>query len=330
MKKQWFSVHAYLDKLWYKNAFERWFFLPFSWVYHAIIVLRRCYLKKNRQQHFSVPIIVVGNITVGGVGKTPLVIALAEQLQARGLRVGIVSRGYGALATHFPHEVCETDCASYVGDEPHILAKRARCPVVIAPERVQAVRYLLDKYQSQVIISDDGLQHYKMGRAIEIAVIDGTRGLGNGLCLPAGPLREGASRLRQVDFVIVNGSTKPGTYRMDLQPGQLTQLTTGDEMALSQLQTPVAAVAGIGNPSRFFTMLRTLGVAFNSYPFADHYQFQQSDLLLPEKMIVMTEKDAVKCHKFATDSMYFLPVDAKVGDEFWDALWAHKQLQGYV
>lgn len=321
---------TFIDKLWYSRHPLRWLLLPATLVYQAIVGLRRFYLQRFKQQHVSVPIIVVGNLTVGGVGKTPLVIALAHELQARGLRVGIVSRGYGATVGVFPHEVDVDEMAALVGDEPLLLAKRTHCPVVIAPKRMQAVHYLLDKYQSQVIISDDGLQHYAMGRAIEIAVIDGVRGLGNGLCLPAGPLRERPNRLNGVDFIVVNGGTWPGGYCMNLQPGMFTQLVSGKTVGVEQLAAPVAAVAAIGHPQRFFSTLTALGVTFKAYVFDDHHQFQSSELCFLEKMMVMTEKDAVKCHAFATDEMYFLPVNAVVSGGFWDALWSHKQLQGYV
>lgn len=319
-----------IDKLWYSRHPARWLLFPAALAYEAIVGIRRNYLQHFKQEQFSVPIIVVGNLTVGGVGKTPLVIALVHALQSRGLRVGIVSRGYGANAKTFPHEVRLDDAAELVGDEPLLLAQKAHCPIVIAPKRVQAVRYLLDKYQSQVIISDDGLQHYAMGRAIEIAVIDGVRGLGNGMSLPAGPLRERANRLNRVDFIVVNGGTWPGGYRMDLQPGMFTQIVSGKTVPIEQLVMPVAAMAAIGHPQRFFTTLKTLGVAFKAYPFADHHHFQLNELRFPEKMMVMTEKDAVKCQAFATDDMYFLPVKAVVQDGFWDALWSHQQLQGYV
>lgn len=319
-------MRSIIEASWYTRHPLRWLLFPFALIYQAITGLRRIYLQRFYQHPFSVPIIVVGNITVGGVGKTPLVIALAHQLQARGLRVGIVSRGYGATVTDFPHEVNVGEAAVWVGDEPLLVAKKAGCPVVISPDRVQAVQYLLDKHQSQVVISDDGLQHYKMGRAIEIAVIDGLRGLGNGLCLPAGPLREGAKRLQQVDFVVVNGGSWPGAYRMDLQPGAITRLVNGEAIQATDLSQPSAAVAAIGHPQRFFSTLNTLGIRFTAYPFADHHQYQPDELKLPEKTVVMTEKDAVKCQAFATDDMYFLPVDAVVYDGFWDALWSHPSL----
>ena len=328
--KKWLFNLTTIDKLWYTRHPLRWLLRPLAWVYQLVTVLRRLYLQHFCQQNCSVPIIVVGNITVGGVGKTPLVIALTQQLAARGVRVGIVSRGYGATVRNFPHDVSVHDTAKQVGDEPLLLAKKTGAPVVISPNRMQAVRYLLDNYNSQVIISDDGLQHYRMGRAIEIAVIDGVRGLGNGLCLPAGPLRESVARLKQVDFIVVNGGEYPLGYRMDLKPGELTRLTDGKKMSLAQLPCPIAAIAAIGHPLRFFETLTSLGVSFNAYPFPDHHQFQPNELKLLEKTVVMTEKDAVKCIAFAASNMYFLPVEAVVCDEFWDALWSHKQLQGYV
>ena len=323
-------VLTIINSLWYQRNPVRWILYPFALIYQAVSMLRRGYLQCFRQQRFSVPVIVVGNLTVGGVGKTPFVIALALQLRAKGLRVGIVSRGYGATIPCFPHEIKENDNAAHVGDEPLLLARKTACPVVIAPKRVDAVRYLLDIHQSQIIISDDGLQHYAMGRAIEIVVIDSMRGLGNGLCLPAGPLREGTGRLQQVDFILANGGEWTGAYRMDLVPGPLTKLSNNKQVEVTELKGTIAAVAGIGNPQRFFATLNQLGIVFKPYPFADHHCFQADELNIAADSIVMTEKDAVKCQVFATEKMYFLPVDAQVNSGFWDALWAHKQLQGLV
>lgn len=319
-----------IDNLWYSKHPLRWVLWPFSLIYGAIIRLRRSYLLHFRQQRFPVPVIVVGNLTVGGVGKTPLVIALAQQMQSKGLRVGIVSRGYGASINQFPHEVSFEDSASLVGDEPLLLAKKAGCPVVIAPKRVQAVQYLLKKHQCQIILSDDGLQHYAMGRAIEIVVIDGIRKVGNGFCLPAGPLRENVRRLRESDLIVVNGGEWPGAYQMDLQPGELTHLATGQTVDIQSLSSPVAAVAAIGNPQRFFRTLHSMGIALKKYPFPDHHHFQRNELQFTEKAVVMTEKDAVKCQSFAADTWYFLPVEAKLSDSFWQALWSHERLQGYI
>lgn len=328
--KQWFVKQINIETCWYTIHLSRWFLWPLAWIYQFIVVIRRYYLTHFCQKRWAVPIIVVGNITVGGVGKTPLVIALVQQLQARGVRVGIVSRGYGATIQPFPHEVTQHDTACSVGDEPLLLHQKTHVPVVIAPKRAQAVDYLLNQHQVQVIISDDGLQHYRMGRAIEMAVIDGIRNLGNGLCLPAGPLREPPKRLKQVDFVVVNDPLKAAAYSMMLQPGQLIRLIDGLPIDPAILSSKFAAIAGIGHPERFFTTLRSLNISFNPYSFPDHYRFEFNDLSLPERYIVMTEKDAVKCRSFATSNMYVLPVHAVVCDEFWTALWSHKQLKGCV
>ena len=319
-----------LQSLWYGRHPLRWFLLPATGLYLLATNVRRAYLRRFREEQFSVPVIVVGNVTVGGVGKTPLVIALAMQLKARGLRVGIVSRGYGGKRSVPLQEVFVDSNPLIVGDEPLLLSQKTACPVVVAKRRVLAVRYLLKKYQCQVILSDDGLQHYALGRAIEIAVVDGTRGLGNGFCLPAGPLRERASRLSKVDFIVVNGGVWPKAYRMDLVPGAFTQLKSGMPVASCDLLKPIAAVAAIGNPERFFTTLRGMQIAFQAYPFPDHHRFQEREWRFAEKTVVMTEKDAVKCQAFATEAMVVLPVTAHLCDEFWQALWSHEQLKNYV
>lgn len=319
-----------INKFWYNYHPLRWLLVPFSCIYQLVVAIRRFFLQQFCQQLFAVPIIVVGNLSVGGVGKTPLVIALAHKLSRAGIRVGIVSRGYGASIGHFPYEVSPDDEAAVVGDEPLLLARRTGCPVVIAPKRTQAVQYLLDKYQCHLIISDDGLQHYKMGRALEIVVIDGKRGLGNGLCLPAGPLREGVKRLRQADFVVVNSGKWPNAYQMNIIPEELTQLTTRRKTASEQLKGSIAAVAAIGNPQRFFDTLDAMGLSYTPYSFADHHCFQPEEFCFTEDLIIMTEKDAVKCTAFATDKMYFLPVHASVDDKFWQKIWSHKQLQGCI
>lgn len=317
------------DKLWYEKHPLRWVLWPFSLIYQLVACLRCLWLKLFRQQQFAVPIIVVGNLTVGGVGKTPLVIALAQALSAKGLRVGIVSRGYGAGIKTFPYAVTSKDPSTLVGDEPSLIVKKTDCPLVIAPKRVEAVQYLLKNFQSQVIISDDGLQHHAMGRAIEIVVLDGVRGLGNGLCLPAGPLRESSRRLSTVDFLVVNGGEWPNAYKMTLNPGVLTQVGSTNTISPEQLIMPVAAVAGIGHPERFFTTLKNLSIHFKPYAFADHHAFIKTDLQFAEKNVVMTEKDAVKCQAFADPSWYFLPVEAQLSASFWQALWSHEQLKGY-
>ncbi|TAL66131.1 MAG: tetraacyldisaccharide 4'-kinase, partial [Legionella sp.] len=296
-----------IEKFWYSSHPLSSLLRPLSWGFQFVTTLRRHYLQTFCQKKIAVPIIVVGNITVGGVGKTPLVIALAQQLQAKGLRVGIVSRGYGAKRKEFPYEVLLSDTALEVGDEPLLIAKKTRCPVVIAPQRMAAVDYLLAKHQSQIIISDDGLQHYRMGRAIEIAVIDGVRGLGNGLCLPAGPLRESPRRLQQVDFLVVNEGTWDKAYPMTLQPGKITALADEAPVEQQVFTEKVAAVAAIGNPQRFYKTLSQLGIKFNTYSYPDHYHFKLDDLNYSESQVIMTEKDAVKCRSFLLEKLYYLP-----------------------
>lgn len=312
-----------IDFIWYKKNPLAWLFWPISLIYQSVAFIRRNYLQIFSQHKFDIPIIVVGNISVGGVGKTPLVIAIADKLRERGMKVGIVSRGYGASVSQFPYEVKKNDSAQLVGDEPLLLALRTNCHVVIAPKRIDAVRYLLDNYQIDIIISDDGLQHYALGRALEIAVLDGTRLFGNGFCIPAGPLRESRKRLKKVDLVVINGLKKEynlglnSIYNMKFIPGQLTNLSSCESVFWQDIESPIAAVAGIGNPDRFFATLKELGAVFKPYYFADHHKFQKSDFYGIEKNIIMTEKDAVKCRDFATQNMYFLPINVSLDESFW-------------
>lgn len=325
-------MKAFFERMWYGEHPLTSLLKPLSWGFQKISSIRRWYQQQSQQQ-FSVPIIVVGNLSVGGVGKTPLVIALAQAFLQKGVRVGVVSRGYGATIKTFPHELSLDDTPLQVGDEPLLIARKCACPVVIAPRRTDAVEYLIHKHQSQVIISDDGLQHYRMGRALEIVVIDGLRLFGNGYCLPAGPLREDLSRLQEVDFLVVNGADVPaqaGTqykhapYIMNLKPKPLKCLV-GTSLK-SPPAEPVAAVAGIGNPQRFFDTLATLGIDYQPYAFPDHHQFTATDFKFQEKSVVMTEKDAVKCEAFAGNNWYVLPVEAELSDAFWQAFWSHEQI----
>lgn len=323
-------MSVFINQVWYGTMWPiQWLLSPFSLVYKLAMSIRRRYLERFCQMCSPVPLIVIGNISVGGVGKTPLVIELAQKLGEKGVKVGIVSRGYGAQIKQFPYEIQLNDEASLVGDEPLLLAQKTQCPVVIAPQRTAAIHYLLEHHQCQIILSDDGLQHYRMGRAIEIAVIDGTRGLGNGFCLPAGPLRESAARLKQVDFIIVNEGRWPNAYTMQLQPEPLMQLTTSKTVKPNELQGKIAAIAGIGNPQRFYSTLSKLDIKFTSYSYPDHYQFKANDLKHGADAVIMTEKDAIKCRSFAMNELYFLPVKAVLDDSFWDALWSHQQLQGF-
>jgi tetraacyldisaccharide 4'-kinase len=322
-------MFTFIDKLWYRNHRLQWVLSPFSWIYRLTSAIRRWFLQHFFQINCPVPLIVIGNLTVGGVGKTPLVIELAKRLKEKGLKVGIVSRGYGATVKAFPYEVQLNDEAKTVGDEPLLLAQKTLCPVVISPKRTEAVDYLLKNNHCEVILSDDGLQHYRMGRAIEIAVIDGTRGLGNGFCLPAGPLREPAHRLRQVDFIVVNEGQWSNAYSMVLKPDKIKQLSTGKDATADVFKGPWKAVAAIGNPQRFYSTLSQLGIEFDTCSYPDHYQFKPDDFNERTSCVIMTEKDAVKCRSFSSDNMYYLPVDAVLDEAFWSVFWSHQQLKGF-
>ena len=322
-------ISSWVDTLWYGHHPARLLLWPASLVFQVLSWMRRIWLEW-RCNPLPVPVIVIGNLTVGGVGKTPLVIALANHLMAQGLQVGIVSRGYGAKIKTFPHWVMADEDAQQVGDEPKLLAMKTSCPVVIDPNRRRAVDYLCQIQPTQIVISDDGLQHYALPRALEIVVIDGMRGMGSGLCLPAGPLREPIHRLQQVNFIVVNGQQTVHTqflpcgnvYNMTLEPTALRSFN-GTAVNWKDIKMPCSALAGIGHPERFFKVLKQLGVVFEPHKFADHHEFLPADLANLRKPIIMTEKDAVKCCAFATDAMYYLPVEAKLSDEFWTQIWGH-------
>ncbi|MBA2409157.1 MAG: tetraacyldisaccharide 4'-kinase [Gammaproteobacteria bacterium] len=309
--------------------------LPLAWTFRMIAGLRReQYLRRrNTLPRPPVPVVVVGNITVGGTGKTPLVIWLAELLKANGYRPGIISLGYGGRADHWPRIVTALSDPHQVGDEPVLIASRSHCPTAVAPDRFEAARALLEEYDCDVLIADDGLQHYGLVRDMEIAVIDGDKGLGNRWCLPAGPLREPPSRLRDVDLVIVHdrrgythlGDMRPGVarknpgvrasarYRMTLEAGQLVNLADANlRQPLEALRgCQVHALAAIGNPARFFDTLKAGGLVLQTHVFRDHHPFTARDLDFGDaQALVMTEKDAVKCRAFAQAHYWYLPVAA--------------------
>ncbi|MEM9243835.1 MAG: tetraacyldisaccharide 4'-kinase [Pseudomonadota bacterium] len=298
--------------------------LPFSYLFIAIVYLRqRLYawglLKTSR---FPVPIIVVGNITVGGTGKTPLVIYLVQQLQKMGHRPAIVSRGYGGSAKTTLLVNADTD-PRHCGDEPALMARRLHCPIVIGASRVQAVKKLLENVPTcTIIISDDGLQHYALARAIEIALIDGQRQLGNRRCLPAGPLRELPARLKQVDFVVTNGKSAhhfdhDATMRLQADH-HLHHVNDQPKKPCGDIRAKtVHAIAAIANPQRFFDTLRQLGFTIIAHSFPDHYFFKKEDICFSDdKIVIMTEKDAVKCRRFADQRHYYLPVNADFDNDF--------------
>jgi tetraacyldisaccharide 4'-kinase len=267
----------------------------------------------RRSEAVPVPLIVVGNISVGGTGKTPLVARLVELLREAGYQPGVISRGYGGQSAQWPRQVMADSDPRQVGDEPVLLARRSRCPVMVGPDRVAAARALLDTYGCNVILSDDGLQHYRLRRDLEIAVVDGFRRLGNGACLPAGPLREPPSRLREVDFVVGNGAARGSEYLMALRGDKAVNLTDpGISVTLAGFsQSTVHAVAGIGDPGRFFDHLRHARLRILEHPFPDHHAFCPEDLHFPQDLpVLMTEKDAVKCQAFAPEGCWYVPVSA--------------------
>jgi tetraacyldisaccharide 4'-kinase len=292
--------------------------------YGAIARLRRALYRAGwlHTQHFPVPIIVVGNVTVGGSGKTPLVIGLVNHLEAHGYRPGVVSRGYRGAAKKWPQYVNAGSDASDVGDEPVIIARRTHCPVVVDPDRCRAVTRLLEEFRCDVVVSDDGLQHHRLGRCLEILVVDGIHRFGNGFCLPAGPLREPSTDvINCVDLMVCNGG-QPSTdeFGMRLLPDTLTRvadLSTQAEVE-SFVDQKVHAVAGIGHPDRFFHELQRLGLAAHEHVFPDHHAFVAADFEFGDDLpVIMTEKDAVKCKTFADSRMWFVPVTADLGEDFY-------------
>lgn len=295
--------------------------LPLSWLYGLVSgIIRLCWrLGLKKAWHAPVPVVVVGNLTAGGNGKTPVVVWLVEQLQQRGIRVGVVSRGYGGKAAHYPLLLTPETTTAEAGDEPVLIFQRTGAPVAVSPARVDAVKALLADSSVQLIVTDDGLQHYRLHRDKEIVVIDGVRRFGNGWWLPAGPMRERASRLKSVDAVITNGGiAQPGEIAMRLQPGLAVNLLTGERRNVDALQNLVA-MAGIGHPPRFFATLHESGARpVKTVALADHQALSRKDvsaLLEPDQTLIMTEKDAVKCRAFAEKNWWYLPVDAHLEDK---------------
>ncbi len=297
--------------------------LPWSWIFIILSVTRRwLYQNKVLATHkLSVPVIIIGNISVGGTGKTPLVIWLAKQLMQAGYKPGIISRGFGGS---YQGEVTTNSKPQDVGDEPVLIAQRTLCPVFVGANRAVMGQELLKTYpQCDIVISDDGLQHYRLARDIELAVMDGERLFGNGCLLPAGPLRETEKRLTKVDAIVVNGDATQiqQAYTMQMQAGQLTNVANNQITAsiVDFQYKKILAVAGIGHPERFFQQLITIGINCQTQKYADHYAFQLKDFSnIEADIILMTEKDAVKCTEFCqgelANKMWYLPIDAVLAD----------------
>ena len=310
-------LQSKIEALWYRKNPLVWLLLPLSLLFWAVATLRRTVYRLGlaRAYRAAVPVIVVGNLSVGGNGKTPVVIWLVEQLRAAGLRPGVVSRGYGGKSERYPLPVSEYTQAAECGDEPKLIAERCQVPVVVAPKRAAAVEMLLHSGEVDVVICDDGLQHYALARDIELVVMDGARRLGNGHLLPMGPLREGRSRLQSVDAVICNGGEpQPGEYAMHLAPATLQPVGAANgHPPISG--SDVDALAGIGNPARFFATVQQQGFRLASaVGYADHQSFDEAELKARfcERPLLMTEKDAVKCRHFALANWWYLPVNAEL------------------
>lgn len=305
-----------LVEAWYRGSWWLVFLRPVEFLFRGIAAFRRLlfHLGLKTVWRSPKPVVVVGNITVGGTGKTPVVIALVEYLQKQGIKPGVVSRGYGATRGVFPYAVSDQSSAEDCGDEPLLIFTRTGCPCVVAPARVHAVKHLLEKFDIDIVLCDDGLQHYALARDMEIVVVDEQRRLGNGWCLPAGPLREPVGRLQTIDHILYRGKD-------DLQQGvsyrseALVNLLSGEEIPLSptQLGSRVHALAGIGQPSQFFTALEQSGFSTTRHVFADHHRFSADDFIhIVGRPIIMTEKDAVKCREFVNGDAWYLKISAQL------------------
>lgn len=312
-----------VEKLWFGKHPLAYILLPFSFMYWGITALRRlCYkLHVFKVYQSKVPVIVIGNIMIGGNGKTPVVIALAAYFKERGLRVAVVSRGYGAQPPHYPYEVTKNSSVKESGDEPKLIALRTGVRVIIDPIRVRAIKFV--ENDVDVILTDDGLQHYAMGRDIEVIVTDGVRRLGNGLLLPAGPLREGAWRLKKVDFHIVNGGqATEKEYAMKLVPGSPYPL---DGTSSLSKNAKVACLAGIGDPNRFYRTVSDMGfVLEEKLSVADHGRLNVSELQAAgaKRPLLMTEKDMVKYQAIKLTNCFAIGVDAELPTCFYEKMGA--------
>jgi tetraacyldisaccharide 4'-kinase len=336
--QQSFWQRFFLD-MWYRKRWWAWLLLPIAccaqWI--GFFYVR---MQKKQAYRAPVPVVVVGNISVGGTGKTPVIIALANALTAQGITVGVVSRGHGSRAPFYPYVVnSENATAQIVGDEPLLIAKMTNCPIVIDRDRVSAVNTLLNDFPDvNLILSDDGLQHYRLQRDMEVVIVDGERGLGNHLCLPAGPLREPKTRLASVDWVLFNQahaatdqhSTDDQLATFILAPSAWRHVNTqqvyplhplpwlGEQDQHKTLLHPHnIAIAGIGNPQRFFNTLEQLGIDSENHAYDDHYDYTLDDFSQwQDQIVLMTEKDAVKCQSFDYNNLWSLMVDLSLPEAF--------------
>ena len=318
-------MYGWLQRVWYGGGSSYRLLLPLSGLYWFLITLRRALygIGMLRRYRVAVPVIVVGNITAGGTGKTPVTIWLARELRSRGFSPGIVSRGYGGSRSTASMRVDAASDPDLVGDEPVLLARRTGCPIVVDANRARAAQMLVDD-GIDVIVADDGLQHYRLHRSYEICVIDGSRGLGNRLLLPAGPMRETIDRLSEVDQILINGrsaaaadeatTVEQNALEFELAATEVVRLNGSLIRPIEGFAgTTVHGVAAIGNPARFFDMLRAHGMQVIEHAFPDHARLKPGQLRFGDEFeILMTEKDAVKLGSTHSDKYWTVPVDLKI------------------
>lgn len=328
---------SFLQRVWYDREAQwvSFLLLPLSWLFGLVVVCRRAAYRLGLLRRIRVarPVVVIGNVTVGGTGKTPFTIWLATQLQAKGLRVGIVLRGYGGTSAHWPRDVSSESSSQEVGDEAVLLASRTAAIVVAGPDRVAAAQRAIE-CGAQIVLSDDGLQHYRLARDREIVVIDGRRSLGNRRLLPAGPLREPVSRLAQADLRVVSwrdGSPRPltpapATIQACARLVAATALVGGETRRLEAFKgLRVHAVAGIGHPQQFFAALQQVGIEVAPHPLPDHARLSAEDIRFSDDLpVLMTEKDAVKCVGVADHRHWAVRMDVVVSEQ--DAAAVHAML----
>ncbi|WHL24749.1 MAG: tetraacyldisaccharide 4'-kinase [Candidatus Blochmannia vicinus] len=306
--------------IWFKSSLCYLFLLPFSWLYGLVSTLNRISYQYGWRKvyRFSVPIVIIGNVTIGGNGKTPMVLWLVEQLQHRGWKVGVVSRGYKGKSNNYPIVININTHSNECGDEPMLIWKRTGVLVAVSPKRADAVAALLRIQKLDIIISDDGLQHYALFRDIEWVVVNSLLRFGNGCWLPAGPMRERMNRLHTVQAIIANGSkedTLSGEVLMQLYPSIVVNMLTGESRPLNFLSN-VVAIAGIGYPTQFFCTLQNYGVIpVRTVSFSDHqiyYEKMLTSLTKKDEILLMTEKDAVKCLDFAHNNWWYVRMEVKI------------------
>jgi tetraacyldisaccharide 4'-kinase len=326
MQRVWYDGHAPWLSL---------MLLPLSWLFGLIVACRRAAYRIGvlRPIRLARPVVVIGNVTVGGTGKTPFTIWLATQLLAKGVRVGIVLRGYGGASPHWPRDVSSDSAPEEVGDEAVLLATRTGAIVVAGPDRVAAARRAIER-GAEIVLSDDGLQHYRLARAREIVVIDGRRGVGNRRLLPAGPLREPVSRLAEADLRVVSwrdGAARPltpvhATIQACARLAEATALVGGETRPLDAFKgSRVHAVAAIGHPQQFFAALQQRGIEVAPHALPDHARLGADDILFPDQLaVLMTEKDAVKCRAIADQRHWAVRMDVMVSEQ--DAAAVHAML----